>query len=180
MSRAVGGWALCMLCLGFGLANADAATREHRIKAAFLYNLAQFVDWPDHHALKNTAKLTICTFDGSSFRNQLALLEQRRAKGREIQLMPVGTEKIKENCNIVFFDGNQHPSASLLEKYAANGTLTVGELQSFIDSGGIIALPTVDNRVRLMINFEKAKSSGLYVSAHLLEVATVVQAAPDR
>jgi hypothetical protein len=158
----------------------DAIEREQKIKAAYLYHLAQFIDWPESHALKTSQHINICSPGSSPFSNYLQNLAQRKAKGREIHLMEVGKTSITTSCNIIFFDTNSELSAQMLEKYAANGTITVGEQQGFIDRGGLIALPTVENHVRLLINFDKAKATGLYISANLLEVATLVSAAPDK
>jgi len=174
--------ALLLLLLSGSASSAltDAIEREQKIKAAYLYHLAQFIDWPESHALKTSQHINICSPGSSPFSNYLQNLAQRKAKGREIHLMEVGKTSITTSCNIIFFDTNSELSAQMLEKYAANGTITVGEQQTFIDRGGLIALPTVENHVRLLINFDKAKATGLYISANLLEVATLVSAAPGK
>jgi hypothetical protein len=153
---------------------AQAAEREQKIKAAYLYHLAQFIDWPKTHALRTTAHITICTYKDSAFNAYLQSLQQRKAKGREIRVQTLPSNKFETQCNIIFTDSQHEPKSPLLKQYAENGTITVGELPSFIEGGGLIALTTFENHVRLLINFEKAKASGLYVSANLLEVATIV------
>jgi hypothetical protein len=171
---------LLLLCCSAASALPDAIEREQKIKAAYLYHLAQFIDWPESHALKTSQHIIICSPGSSPFSNYLQNLSQRKAKGREIHLMEVSKTGIAANCNIIFFDANNELSPQILEKYAANGTITVGEQQAFIDHGGLIALPTVENHVRLLINFDKAKATGLYISANLLEVATLVSATPPK
>lgn len=171
---------LLLLSCSAASALPDAIEREQKIKAAYLYHLAQFIDWPESHALKTSQHITICSPGSSPFSNYLQNLSQRKAKGREIHLMEVSKTSIATNCNIIFFDTSNELSPQILEKYAANGTITVGEQQAFIDHGGLIALPTVENHVRLLINFDKAKATGLYISANLLEVATLVSATPPK
>jgi len=173
---------LLLFLLSFSAASAlpDANEREQKIKAAYLYHLAQFIDWPETHALKTSPHITICATGNSSFSDYLQNLSQRKAKGREIQLVEVSKTTIATSCNILFLDSNNELPPQVLERYAINGTITVGEQQAFIDHGGLIALPTVENHVRLLINFDKAKASGLYISANLLEVATLVSAAPAK
>lgn len=158
----------------------EAIEREQKIKAAYLYHLAQFIDWPESHALKTSQHINICSPGSSPFSSYLQNLSQRKAKGREIHLMQVSKNNVDPTCNIIFFDANNQLSRQMLERYAANGTITVGEQQAFIDHGGLIALPTVENHVRLLINFDKAKANGLYISANLLEVATLVSATPEK
>jgi len=165
---------LLLLSCSSASALTDALEREQKIKAAYLYHLAQFIDWPDNHALKTSPTITICSFGSSAFDGYLQNLAQRKAKGREIRLVTIDTRDINPQCNIVFADTQSRLTQQLLEKYADNGTITVGEQQNFIDGGGLIALTTIENHVRLLINFEKAKANGLYISANLLEVATIV------
>jgi hypothetical protein len=171
---------LLLLSCSASSALTDAIEREQKIKAAYLYHLAQFIDWPEAHALKTSQHINICSPGSSAFSSYLQNLSQRKAKGREIHLMEVGKTSVTTGCNIIFFDASNELSPQLLEKYAANGTITVGEQQAFIDHGGLIALPTVENHVRLLINFDKAKATGLYISANLLEVATLVSATPPK
>jgi hypothetical protein len=174
--------ALLLLLLSCSASSAlpDTNEREQKIKAAYLYHLAQFIDWPETHVLKISEHINICAPGTSSFGEYLQSLSQRKAKGREIHLVEVSKTTVATNCNILFLDSNNELPSQMLERYAANGTITVGEQQTFIDHGGLIALPTVENHVRLLINFDKAKASGLYISANLLEVATLVSAAPAR
>lgn len=171
---------LLLLSCQVSFALPDSIEREQKIKAAYLYHLAQFIDWPESHALKTSPNINICSPGSSPFSNYLQNLSQRKAKGREIHLRQVNKNSVDPACNIIFFDANNELSPKILESYAANGTITVGEQQAFIDHGGLIALPTVENHVRLLINFDKAKATGLYVSANLLEVATLVSAAPAK
>jgi hypothetical protein len=149
---------LLMLLLGCAapLAMAETNEREQKIRAAYLYHLAQFIDWPDTHALKTSRHITICSTIASGFASYLQNLTQRKAKGREIRLQEVDKGSMTDSCNILFLESANDVAPPLLEQYASNGTITVG------------------NHVRLMINFDKAKASGLYISANLLEVATLV------
>lgn len=165
---------LLLLSCSASSALTDAIEREQKIKAAYLYHLAQFIDWPDNHALKTSPTITICSFTSSAFGGYLQNLAQRKAKGREIRLITIDANNINPQCNIVYADTQSTLNQPLLDKYAGNGTITVGEQKSFIDGGGLIALTTIENHVRLLINFEKAKANGLYISANLLEVATIV------
>lgn len=167
---------LLLLSCSASSALTDAIEREQKIKAAYLYHLAQFIDWPEAHALKTSRHINICSIGSSPFSNYLQNLSQRKAKGREIHLMEVGKNAMTADCNIIFFNAENEMSPQLLDRYASNGTITVGEENVFIERGGLIALPTVENHVRLLINFDKAKATGLYISANLLEVATLVSA----
>jgi hypothetical protein len=52
--------------------------------------------------------------------------------------------------------------------------LTVGESDSFGNSGGMIRFMTTQNKIRFRINTEAAKAANLTISAKLLRLAEIV------
>ena len=51
--------------------------------------------------------------------------------------------------------------------------VTVGETDAFLERGGMIALTTDQNRVRLRINVDRLRAANLGVSSKLLSVAEI-------
>jgi hypothetical protein len=56
--------------------------------------------------------------------------------------------------------------------------LTVSDIPSFTNSGGMIGFELIDNRVRFDVNLAAAEKAGLTLSSQLLKVATDVKNAP--
>jgi hypothetical protein len=57
----------------------------------------------------------------------------------------------------------------------AQGTLTLGEGDGFVDAGGMIGILVVERRVRFDVNLEAARRGGIGLSAQLLRLARQVR-----
>ena len=77
-------------------------------------------------------------------------------------------------CQVLFLGRPEKEVASLLPSLEA-AILTVGEGESFIRNGGMIAFIIENRRVRFSANQMAAESAGLKISARLLNVARSVK-----
>lgn len=151
---------------------------EYRMKALFLYNFTQFVEWPVEAFTDSSAPLLICLVQPSPF--EPGELEAA-LKGRSIDAHPLASRLIRDagqtaGCQIVFFS----VAASRKNKGAVNnlnqiGTLTVGETPGFAKSGGVVNFAVKEGRVKLEINVSSAEKVKLRVSAKLLKLAEIVK-----
>lgn len=101
----------CAWCAGwsflFSLATALAArgetTSEYALKAAYLYNIAKFVTWPDSVYRANHDSLVIAITGGDPFGPELdKLLAGRTAGGRPIRLRRVSSGAELRKAQVVF------------------------------------------------------------------------------
>jgi hypothetical protein len=70
-------------------------------------------------------------------------------------------------------DVRRHPQ--LLPGLLRQPVLTVGENETFLDQGGMVALFVEQDHVRFSINQTRARASGLKISARLLQLARKVE-----
>ncbi len=155
-----------------GLSNADDnISREYKIKAAYIYNLIKFVNWPT----KMDASTDICIYGLNPFNSHLEKLEARKAKGRSINILYVDSNQPLSGCDVLFISQQNEnlPSEEELAKNTA--LLTVGESKSFTTNGGIIGLVLEGNNILLEINLTKAKLDGFEISGNLLEIAKEIK-----
>jgi uncharacterized protein DUF4154 len=99
-------------------------------------------------------------------------IEGETYHGRPIRIEHYRSAHEIRRCQILFVSGSD-PNR-MREAIAAVGTqntLTVGETDSFLDMGGMIALTAEHNRVRLRINPATLRNTNIVVSAKLLRVA---------
>lgn len=168
-----------VLWLPVSLCAEETTSREYKIKAAYLYNLIKFVNWPSGRQLEmNTAGQTsICILGHNPFSTHLEKLTSRKAKGRDIIIKYILPQDTPEQCNIVFISEHNKNSRQLLSNSLLVGaaTLTVGENSNFVNSGGIVSLIVQNNNVQLQINLAEAKKTGFQISGNLLEIAEVIQ-----
>jgi hypothetical protein len=154
---------------------AQSAT-EYQVKAAFLYNFAKFVEWPQG-AFATGSSLHICVLGEDPFGADLAAITTGKlVDGHAIELKyPAGVEEAR-TCHVLFISKSERSDfktiVQALQKYSV---LTVGDSSGFLDQGGMINFVLHDDRVQFEVNPKVAESVGLKISSKLLGVARVVK-----
>jgi hypothetical protein len=155
-------------------AHAEELSREYRIKAAYLYNLTKFINWPDEKAWTADAPITICVYGFNPFDTYLEKLSERTAKNRQISVryLPVNSSDAIDRCQILFISQYNTTQPDLLKTSNLSlPILTVGDDPDFIAHNGLIGLVAVGNNVQLDVHLSRARQAGFTVSANLLEIA---------
>ncbi len=155
-----------------------SASREHRIKAAFLYNFAKFTVWPTAAFADAKAPLRLCVLGDDTFHGALAALESKTVKNRPIVTSrPASTEALG-NCHLLFVSTSAGKRlGTILESLRGRPVLAVGDAPRFARSGGTIRLETVDNKVRFEINVGAAQHAKLKLDSRLLRLGRIVSTA---
>jgi hypothetical protein len=170
--------ALLLLAGGAALqARSQEAFHEYEVKAAFLSNLPHFIAWPrdavDEHSL------TICIAGHDPFGAVLDFLAQKEDQKRPLRVRRLEPGAAPAGCPVVFVSASEaERTAPLLRSLYGAAVLTVGETDDFTRLGGIVRFFVGDERVRLEINIDAARSAGLSISAKLLDLASVVRYPP--
>ncbi|MBI3890963.1 MAG: YfiR family protein [Candidatus Wallbacteria bacterium] len=168
---------LALLALGSNAASPappDAEVPlELRLKTAFLYNLAKFVDWPPG-AFSPDGSLAIGIYGNRVFARAVHDgLDGKEMRGRRVRVREL--ERLTpdaDGCQLVFFDGScEEQLPQLLAKLSTRAVLTVGECDTFLDRGGIVNFSIEENRIRFDVDPDAAIPCGLKLSSRLLSLA---------
>jgi hypothetical protein len=153
-----------------------ATYAEYKVKAAYLYNFAKFVEWPAEVLADPSLPLSICIFGKDPFGDALDTIKGKTVKGRKLLIKRYsGVEDLKE-CHIIFISPSEEKNlAGILEKIKDMHMLTVSDMEGFADRGGMINLNKSKNRIRLEINLDAAQHSGLKMSSKLLKIAKIIK-----
>ncbi len=151
--------------------------REYRIKAAFLYNFARFVAWPSEAFEDNEARLILGVLGDDPFGTALQSLEGKTVGGRRLTIKRFNSLLDLDRCHMLFItSSSQDQQQKALESLAGSTVLTIGEMQPFVQMGGIINFVIRNNKLRFEINLGAGKRAGLVISSQLLKLAdSVVQ-----
>lgn len=164
-----------LLLVGAGLL-AAGAPGEYQVKAVFLYNFAQFVEWPAAAFADANAPFAICVLGEDPFGKQLDdVVQGERVAGRAMLVRRMGDVAESQGCHILFVSASQ--SANLGRIHAAlagRSVLTVSDMEAFTSRGGMVRLYTESNRIRLRIGLATATEAGLTISSKLLRLAEIV------
>lgn len=167
--------AACLLAAAAVLAAPPRAAPDHAVKAAFIYNLAQFVHWPAGDRPDEPFVVTVLGADPIGAALQDAL--RGRAVGRRpIVLRLAATMDEVGPTQILFISGSEESRlASILERLGADPVLTVGDMGAFAAHGGVVGFRLEGDRVRLEVSRAAAERSRLRLSSQLLRLARIVE-----
>jgi YfiR/HmsC-like len=143
---------------------------EYRLKAAYLYNFAKFVEWPADAFTTPASPIEICVAGDKPFAERLLQLVNGQTVN-ERAVVARALEKVEPpaGCQILFVSRLQGKKwQPILRQIAANPTLTVGEADSFLATGGLINFRVEDQHVRFEIDADGAARARLRISAKLL------------
>jgi hypothetical protein len=150
-----------------------AAAPEYQVKAAFLYNFARYVEWPE--PMRAQPVFRICVVGDDPFGAALpAAVRDKTVQDRPVEVAHRDGHDVT-GCHLAFVaasEGSETPR--LLTGIAAHGVLTVGETEGFVRAGGVIGFKIEGNKVRFDVNADAANRAGLRISSQLLKLAAQV------
>lgn len=156
---------------------ARAQAGEEEIKAAFLFNFARYVEWPDGSFEDRGAPVRVCVLGADGFASILAeSVSGKRVVERSVEVTVAKDPASTGSCHILFIGDDSHVSRrDLLGRIAKAPVLTVSDSDGFARDGGIANFYRADKKVRFEINPGAARLAGLRVSSQLLRLARVVE-----
>lgn len=159
-------------------ARAETTQREERIKAALVFKLVKFIEWPAT-ALYGNMSLQLCAYGNSGVADALGATDGKPARDRTARFRKIDSLSANDvkGCHVLFIASgtkeltNGVPPAL---RTRGGGLLTVSDQPEFARRGGMIGLSHGENKVTFEINLRAAREGGLEPGASLLELATVV------
>ena len=147
---------------------------EQRVKAAFLYQFAGYVEWPPNAFAQPTTPITIAVMGADTVAGELdQVVTGRTIGGRSVTVKRVKPGESLAGVHILFV--GRAESARLGQLGAPKAMLTVSEADGALTHGSMINFVLVERRVRFEIALDSAEKSGLKLSSRLLAVAQQVQ-----
>jgi hypothetical protein len=150
--------------------------REYDRRAACLYKLAEFVDWPSQAFPTDQTPFVIGVLGTDPFGKSLDEIAQNEvAKNRKLVVERYNNVIQIRSCHILFISPSEEARLDqILSALKGKSILTVGETEDFVRRGGVLRFRTERNALRLRINLEAAKAANLTMSSKLLHIAELV------
>jgi hypothetical protein len=175
------------------MAEDSEQNRERQIKAAFLYNFINVVDWPKEKMPDNDEPIIIGVIGNKDFIKAFDPIKDKQIRGKKIiikhfkDLNELKESEGKNNseqkktieslkkCHVVLFCTRDSTpidnSRQITDALKNSPVLTVGEQASFLENGGTINFLMVDHKIRFEINLDSAKRNSLKIRSKLLKLA---------
>ncbi len=173
------GCLLAWCALGLAMGARAAALSEYQLKAVFLYNFAQFVDWPPRAFPNEQTPLVIGVLGDDPFGASLdEAVRGETVNGRSLVVQRFHRVEEVGACHVLFVSRSESGRLEhILAHLRGRSILTVSDADGFTEFAGMIRFVTENNKIRLRINVEAARAADLTISSKLLRPAQIVSSA---
>lgn len=169
---------LAALMLGWLFSSAAAApvSDEYQLKAVFLFNFTQFIEWPDDAFADPGAPFVIGVLGEDPFGATLEeAVRGEKVNGRALVVQRYRRVSELRPCQILYIDRSARSELdSAARRIDRRGMLTVADAAGTAPANTIIGFVSENRRIRLRINIESARQAGLTISSKLLRPAQIV------
>ena len=150
------------------------ASPEYAVKAAYIYNILRFVEWPHDESFVERDDIKICILGNNIFGQYLEPIKNKTIKGKPIRISQKHSLQQTLGCQLVFVsDTEPYPLRDLARTLGDKRIVVVGNNLEFVNNGGMFSFYVENNKVRLALNKDALERSGLEISSLLLEVCTI-------
>ena len=172
-------YVVCGLLLlgGLGASAQTGASREYQVKAVFLFNFAQFTEWPAAAFADANSPLIIGILGADPFGAYL----DETVRNERVNNRPLGIQRYQrvdeiKSCHILFISRSETDTyEQIFARLQGRSILTVGDAEGFA-TRGMIRFVTEQNRIRLRVNLGAARAASLTISSKVLRTAEIVGA----
>jgi hypothetical protein len=149
---------------------------EYQVKAAYLFNFGQFVEWPRQSYGSPDAPFVIGILGNDPFGATLDKVIAGESLGGHLLIVRrFSKPQDISSCNILFIARSEAPRLEeTLKLLQGRNILTVTDIAGAESYGAIIVLINENNRIRMRINVGAARANNLVISSKLLRPAEVV------
>jgi len=177
-------WGIVLALLGAGGSEAFAQapiSAQNQLKAVFLFNFAQFVEWPANAFPEAKAPIVIGVLGDDPFGAYLdGLLQGEKIGERPMMVRRYRRVEDLQDCHILFVSRSESERLDkIVAQVKARNLLTVGDAEGFNRRGGMVRLATENGKIQLRINVVAVKAADLTISSRLLAHAVIVPPGKD-
>ena len=148
-------------------------SREYQLKAVFLYNFAQFTEWPTNALADDKSPIVIGIVGMDPFGGALEqTIRDENVGGHPLVVQHYPRPTDIKPCHILFFTQSENRHVGeILAAVKDKPVLTVCDMDNYLTSGVIIRFVLVNNKVHFRVNVEAARAANISISSKLLRVA---------
>ena len=146
-----------------------------QMRAGFLYQLAQYADWPPDSFSSGKTPLRFCVLG----QDDLVEILESTVRGKTIQGRPIVIARAKDmtqvaECHLAFLGLNRPKQLQeTFARWSYPPVLLVGEAEEFARSGGMVNLSLSGGKVTFEVNLAAAERARLEFRSQLLRFARI-------
>ncbi len=173
-------WSVALLC-ALPCHAQQNVSREYIIKAATLYNICRYIEWPIGAFSSADAPLGLVILGQDPFGESIQAIAGKQVRGRNIEISYIDTLQDFHGGHILFISRSAASEISSILKFmSSQPILTVGDMDNFAELGGMINFYIENNRIRFDINADEAENANLKISSNLMKLGNIVETGSAR
>jgi hypothetical protein len=147
---------------------------EPALKAAGIYQFAQFSQWPAD-VLAPDAPLLMCLSGDAAVSEELVrTVKGRMLSGHRMDVVLLTPEAPRATCHVLYVSGVTAAQATkMIAGLLESPVLTISDIEGFSAGGGIAELFFVQGRLAFSVLLSALKRSRLQISSRLLRLAVI-------
>ncbi len=145
-------------------------SQEYQVKALFLFNFTQFVEWPPEAFVNPYAPLVIGVLGEDPFGQYLDdLLKGEKAGEHPLVVKRFSSVEESMGAHVLFINlRSKEERKKALTALDDKSVLSVSDAADFTRQGGMIQFFIKENKIRLRVGLEPATDANLSISSKLL------------
>jgi hypothetical protein len=152
-------------------------SREYQIKAVFIFNFAQFTEWPPKAFTGTNDPVVIGVLGSNPFDDFLeSTVQNETVHGRRLVVQHYKRLEEIQTCHILYIGQSEARRLQhIVRNLKGKPVLTVSDIPDAAQEGAAIGFVTERNRIKLHVNLESIKVASLTVSSKLLRLGQIVK-----
>lgn len=149
---------------------------EYKLKAVYIYNFLQFVEWPQSAFDSESSPIVIGILGEDPF----GKIMDEAVKSEKIGNHPIIVKRFKlisetNDCHVLYVCASEDRNLKNIFIHVKElPILTISDINDFAEEGGNINFYVDDNKLRFEINVKSLQNAKLKVSSKLLRLAKVI------
>src|SRR5580700_3921960 len=153
--------------------NVQAQEQESVLKAAFIYNFINYIDW---NTGNDSPDFVIGVLGSSSVTKPLVDISQSKTvKNKKIVVRVFKKPEDIANCQILFIPQNLPYSLHAILEKVDRGVLTVSEEPGYAGQGTAFNFVVQNEKLKFEANLKAINLAGLKAGSQLLKLAIIVE-----
>lgn len=149
---------------------------DNEVKAALVFKIPIYVRWPESAMNDDVESFKCCIIGEDPLVKFLTQFNDETLMGKTIRVKRVSDTGSFGECHLLFVcESEKRKLAEIMKSIESKPVLTIGNMNGFTKSGGIINLIMQDDSVHFEINPEAGKKAGLEINSKLLRIAKITK-----
>ncbi len=146
------------------------AVDEQELKAAIVFNLMLFVEWPTDAVAASTVNMVLCVSPMNALNAPLKALQGRPIRNQLLEVRDLPSGASRAPCHVLYLDAGDTLRQAAI-KTSPTPVLVISDDVEAPSPQAAIVLRHVGGRVGFDVNLEAARQARLQLSSKLLRLA---------